>query len=283
MTAILLAAVAGLLVAAGSWLTAGGLFDVDALRRSNYRGVALCTGVGTLIPATVLVVVAAGHLALLSTGRGPIWSQLGRTAVLATAAFGLLGLLDDVAGAGQSGGFRGHLSALAKGELTSGSVKMIGGAAAGILVAAAAPSVDVGVIAALRDGATVALAANVANLLDRAPGRCIKFSTVLFVVAAAVASDRQVLAAPAIGIGAGLGLLVPDLRERMMLGDAGANPLGALVGLAWLAALGSPNQRWVLFAALLAANMASEVVSYSSVIDRLAPLRWFDRLGSART
>jgi len=30
---------------------------------------------------------------------------------------------------------------------------------------------------------------------------------------------------------------------------------------------------------LVVANIAAELVSFSSIIDRVAPLRWFDRLG----
>jgi UDP-GlcNAc:undecaprenyl-phosphate GlcNAc-1-phosphate transferase len=281
MTEVLLAALAGLLVGAGLWATGGDLFHVESLRRTNYRGAEIATGVGALVPVATLVVVAAGHLALLSTGRGPVWYAQGRTAVLATAGFGLLGLLDDVAGAGQSGGFRQHLRALWHGRLTSGGMKLFAGGAVGVLVAAAVPGGDTGLAAGLRDGAVVALAANLANLFDRAPGRCIKFTTTAFGVAAVVAR-RSELAGPAVGIGAGLALLVPDLREKAMLGDAGANPLGALAGLAWLVALPDPAARWALLVVLVAANAASEVVSYSAVIDRVGPLRWFDRLGSLR-
>jgi hypothetical protein len=65
-----------------------------------------------------------------------------------------------------------------------------------------------------------------------------------------------------------------------MLGDAGVNLLGAVVGVAAVASLSNP----VLVACaavLLALNLASEFVSFSKVIDATPPLRWFDRLGRA--
>ena len=99
---------------------------------------------------------------------------------------------------------------------------------------------------------------------------------------AAVVSRSPVLAAPAGGIGAGLGLLRADLSERCMLGDAGANPLGALCGLAALAAAPASSTRWAILGIVLFANLLSESVSFSSVIDSVRPLRWFDRLGSQR-
>ena len=67
-----------------------------------------------------------------------------------------------------------------------------------------------------------------------------------------------------------------------MLGDAGANPLGALVGLAWLLAVPSSPGRWVVLVVLVALNAASEAVSFSRIIDAAAPLRWLDRIGSRR-
>ena len=281
MTAVALAFLVGALIAAGLWLTTARMFDAEPLARTNYRGVSLPTGVGVLIPVTVVVVVAAGHLALLNTGRPALWYTYGRTAVMASMAFCLLGLLDDVAGVGQSGGFRSHVRSILSGDLSTGAVKLIGGAAAGILVAARVPLMDPDVLSALRDGAVVALAANLANLFDRAPGRSTKVGALAFLGAVAVSRSSE-LAAPAVAVGAAVGLLWPDLREKMMLGDAGANPLGALVGFAWLVALPSAAGRWALLAFLVLANVASEVVSYTSVIDRVGPLRWFDRLGSLR-
>jgi hypothetical protein len=110
----------------------------------------------------------------------------------------------------------------------------------------------------------------------------VKITTAAFVVAAGVARSPTLLG-PGVGIGAGVGLLPADLRERAMLGDAGANPLGALCGLAALAAGPGPVARWVLLAVLVGLTALSEVVSFSTVIDRVPPLRWADRAGSLRT
>jgi len=270
--------VLGGLVAAALWSASSSMFSVDVLQRQNYRGRQLPTAVGVLVPVTALFVVGAGRVGLLAAQRAPSWDQLAAATLLTTAGFGLLGAFDDVVGVGQSGGFKGHLRALARGELTSGVVKLLGGAALGIVVSGPLATGDGTVVGALRDGAVVALAANAVNLFDRAPGRAVKVAAAVFVVAAVVART-PVLATPAVGIGAGLGLLRPDLQERAMLGDAGANPLGALCGLALLCAVPSSGGRWLVLAALLALNGASEFVSFSRVIDAVPPLRWADRLG----
>ena len=63
-----------------------------------------------------------------------------------------------------------------------------------------------------------------------------------------------------------------------MLGDAGSNLLGFILG----ASLARSLSTWALVAALavlMAAHAASETVTLSRVIERVTPLRWFDRLG----
>jgi UDP-N-acetylmuramyl pentapeptide phosphotransferase/UDP-N-acetylglucosamine-1-phosphate transferase len=63
-----------------------------------------------------------------------------------------------------------------------------------------------------------------------------------------------------------------------MLGDAGANVLGGVLGLAVVLEC-SRTTRNIVLVVLIALNLASELVSFSRVIDRVPPLRWLDRLG----
>src|SRR6266511_568810 len=68
-----------------------------------------------------------------------------------------------------------------------------------------------------------------------------------------------------------------DLGERGMLGDAGANALGAVVGV--LLVTGPAWLLWALAVVLLGLQAASERVSFSRVIDGNRWLRAVDRLG----
>jgi hypothetical protein len=79
-------------------------------------------------------------------------------------------------------------------------------------------------------------------------------------------------------LGAAIALLPEDLGERAMLGDAGANALGALLGAAAAASLSRPA-RLTLLAAITGLTAASEVVSFTTVIERTPALRWLDMLG----
>lgn len=271
----------GAVVGALCWSTAATAFDVGVMRRTNYRGAPLVTGVGVLIPLAVALVAAVVRVVTVAGDVAAHLERLTETTLVAAFGFGLLGLIDDVLGEGQSGGFLGHVDSMRHGLLTSGMMKLLGGAAVGLLTASTLQDRTGNVVGLLRDGATIALCANLANLFDRAPGRVTKITSITFVILAAV-TWNPALFMPAVAVGAGVGLLVPDLRERLMLGDAGSNVLGAMCGIAALAAFSGSASRWVLLAVVGGLNLLSEAVSFSRVIDAVAPLRWFDRLGSLR-
>ncbi len=170
---------------------------------------------------------------------------------MAGSAAAALGGYDDLAGSGSSRGFRGHLGALRRGELTTGAVKLAGIGAAG-LAASALLGPDGGARQDARGRRTSALAAadfvinaglvaggaNLLNLFDLRPGRAIKVALAAGGVLAATSErGRTAAAAP---LGAAAALLAEDLGERAMLGDAGANALGALLGTAAATALPRP-------------------------------------------
>jgi hypothetical protein len=121
----------------------------------------------------------------------------------------------------------------------------------------------------------IAGGANLANLFDLRPGRAIKVSIGAgALLAAAPGRSRQAAVAP---VAAAVALLPEDLGERAMLGDAGANALGAMLGLA---ATGLPRAaRIAALAGIAGLTAASEVVSFTRVIERTGPLRWLDMLG----
>jgi hypothetical protein len=68
------------------------------------------------------------------------------------------------------------------------------------------------------------------------------------------------------------------LRERAMLGDAGANLAGAIVGVTLLVALGD-TARLVALAIVAALTIYGEFRSISAAIESIPPLRAIDRLG----
>jgi UDP-N-acetylmuramyl pentapeptide phosphotransferase/UDP-N-acetylglucosamine-1-phosphate transferase len=269
---------AGALAAAVLWVLSAPAFAAPVFTRENFRGHALPTGAGIIV-VVVAVVGDAGVALVDAAGAEPDAGLVAgmRLATFAALGFGLLGLLDDLGGAGESGGFAGHLRALGSGRLTTGAVKLFGGAAlAVVVVAAARPDTSLGRL--LADGALVALAANLGNLFDRAPARTIKVTLVGLAALVVTVGLEPELAGVALVVGAGAGLLSADLRERLMLGDAGANVLGAALGLG-VVLTASPGVRTGVLVVVALLNLASERVSFSRVINATPPLRAFDRLG----
>ena len=256
-----------------------------ALERSNHRGHTVPTAMGVLVVIAV-VLVEAGRSLFGAFGVGNAPGDAARLlVVLACVGFGLLGLIDDVAGTQSDHGFRGHVGALlSHGRMTTGLVKIVGGGALAVVLVSSSHAVE-GVsrthasgVRVVADALIVALAANLTNLFDRAPGRAIKVGLLAWVPFALVARADSVGVAVAPVVGAFAGLLGDDLRERLMLGDAGSNVIGAVLGLAVVLEFG-PGVRAVVLAVLVAFTVASELTSFSRVIERVSVLRWLDELG----
>jgi hypothetical protein len=266
---LLWAIVAGGLTALVAFALRGTL-AVPALTRTNYAGRAIATAGG--VAAVAGFAVALGGAALFDLHTA------GRAADAALAVFGFaaIGLFDDVVGTHAARGFRGHLAALREGRLTSGLLKLIVGLAVATIVAGSLFPFDAWrrVPAAL----IIAGCANVANQLDLAPARAWKASFIGVVLV--------VLAGASIPTGTGMfvvamAALVPfELREDLMIGDTGANALGAAVGVAIAhGAHASPIWLVAIAAVVVGLNAAGELTSFSRVIDSVPPLRAIDRLG----
>ncbi|MFI2102690.1 hypothetical protein ACH436_05320 [Isoptericola sp. NPDC019693] len=267
----------GALVAAAGTTLVRRVLDTDppggAARwtRTNHRGepVSMLEG-----PA-----VAAGLVAgTLAAGGG----RQRAGAAVATAGAAAFGLVDDLAEdtSTRVKGLRGHLGALAEGRLTTGGLKVLGIGATALAGAAVGTARRPGGHAAghLLDvavnGALVAGTANLLNLLDLRPGRALKASAALslpVVCGAAGAGTGVVLGAAAVAAPG-------DLAERDMLGDGGANALGALVGAQWAFGASRPA-RLAALASVVGLTLASERVSFSAVIERTPWLRAADGWG----
>ncbi len=244
------------------------LGGVDRWARVNHRGhpVTLWGGIA----------VDVGSLAALAIMPG-LSRPVRAAALIAGTTAGVLGGYDDVAGDADAKGLRGHLGALARGQVTTGGAKLLGIGAAGLVAGALVRPRGDGGSARVLAGLLVAGSANLVNLFDLRPGRALK--VVLATSAPALLSRGvagDVLAGP---LGAAAAVLPADLGEQTMLGDAGANCLGALVGVAAAASL---RRRWTLVAAVAAVTaltLASERVSFTSLIESTPLLREVDAWG----
>jgi len=254
----------------------------SSLSRVNYRKRVLVAGLGLVLPLGLLAWVAPLALAGRLDWRRALQADVAPTGpgvavVVAALAFGLLGLLDDLVEDAGSRGFRGHLRALAAGRLTGGGAKLVGGMLAALLVASLAVEERPWYLV-LVGAVVVASAANVANLFDLRPGRCAKVFLPLWVIGCLL--DPTAGAWSGGLAGATLAVLPLDLREEGMLGDCGANALGAVAGT--LLVTGPSWLLWVAAAVLVVLQAASERVSFTRVIEGNRWLRAVDGLGRRR-
>ena len=258
--------------------------------RTNFHGVTVSLRGGVAM-AGASVASAAGASAPSAHPRA------ARGGVAASLGGGLAGYIDDVDQGAHDGGkvakgLKGHLGALAHGQVTTGVIKIAGiGAsalAASALVGSKATSVGGKVADLALNTVLIAGTANLANLLDLRPGRALK-ATVLVATplsyfscaaakpeASASAASAQRLLASGLNAAA-ITALVEDLQETTMLGDTGANAAGALLGTS-LAANDSWKLRLGTALGVVGLILASEKVSFSKVIAANPALNWLDQL-----
>lgn len=165
------------------------------------------------------------------------------------AAVAAIGLADDL-WSGPERGFREHLRA----GRTTGVLKLVG-----------IPLVGLFATRKLSGALLVGLSANVLNQLDTRPGRALK-AYLLAAIPLRAPLRTAVL------------ILPYDLREMGMLGDAGSNALGSLLGLSSVSRL-TERGRWVAIGALAGLTILGERQSLGTLIENTPGLRELDALG----
>lgn len=241
--------------------------SAERWQRINHRGetVTLAQGPAVSLGSVFGIVTAPG-----------LSRSVRAASTLAVGGASVLGIIDDLTGVTDVKGLRGHLGALRSGEITTGSVKLVGLGATGLVAGALARRGRGGLLDAMLAGAVVAGSANLANLFDLRPGRATK----VFLAASAVplfsgSASSAVVVGPA---SAATALLPDDLGERSMMGDTGANALGAAWGVGVAATLSRPGLL-VTVVALVGLTVASERVSFTQVIETTPVLRVLDGMG----
>jgi hypothetical protein len=265
---------------------------------TNFRGRPVFYGLG-IVWLFWAGAAAVGGVAVSGIGRDSLVQLLTLMAPLALVTFAL-GLVDDAYGSGSDRGFRGHIAAGVKGRLTTGGLKVIGisvsSYATALFVVQVAQWAPWGslqqLLLALPAGAAIALTANLINLMDLRPGRALKFYSLISLIGLVsvtlglenhlpldrVSQATDIMSLALFLLGPVVAVWRYDVGERGMLGDAGANPAGAIAGTVIVAGL----PVWGMFgylALVFALNLASERVSFSRVIENSAVLRRLDMLG----
>ena len=250
------------------------LVRLNSLMRPNFRGDEIPAGFGYLL------VLSSFPVYFLALTCWPVSFQQTWTFLLGVQVFGALGLLDDIYGSRTTGGFKGHFTQLARGKITTGAIKAIGGGLTALYLGLVAADFDP--IIGILNGLVIALAANLLNLLDLRPGRAVSCYWLLLLALILSKLGKPWAWAwwtiiPVIPTAIWLTYL--DRRAKVMLGDAGSNALGVVLGLAFAWNLGTAA-KLVVLAILVGVHLYSEKYSISRLIDSHPVLRRIDhRLG----
>lgn len=247
-------------------------------KRENYQGRTIPRGTGL----AVLLGAAPGGLVLAALA----WPAKAEAAALgALVVFALLGAADDAWGDRGVGGLKGHFRALLRERrLTTGAAKALLGSAAALCLGfwlSAGSGLTLGAWAGRGMAAAllIALMANALNLLDTRPCR----SLALYLGLEALLLPAQgLLGWPrlwngAVTAAAALPLVPSERRRESMMGDTGANLLGAVLGVHLAATLPLAAQ-WVAVGFLVWLHLYSERHSLNQAIERSPLLSRLDRL-----
>jgi UDP-N-acetylmuramyl pentapeptide phosphotransferase/UDP-N-acetylglucosamine-1-phosphate transferase len=243
----------------------------------NYRGAQLPCPLGIIVVAAVALALGGLEALYVFGLHEHPFLTLGPVFVLGVAA---LGLFDD-AYSGASRGWRGHGAAVRRGEFPTGLLKAVGTLGLAAYVADAEPatrSVDPVVVRYLLIVAVLVLATNLFNIVDLRPGRAFK-GLVLVAVGCTISVGGDLISAFGAYLGAILVVGVYDLRERGILGDTGANLLGAVAGLMLVTAITSILGLAICAAVLLLVTAYGEFRSISAFVERTPGFRHLDSLG----
>ena len=262
-------------VVTGPWLS-----DMrrTGLARENYRGRRVAFPAGAVLVACSLIALAP--LAVLDdrADLDLLDPDLRRWAVYVLGV-ALLGLIDDALGRGADDatprGWRGHARAIASGRFSTGAIKAVGALA---LAAYATSGLGHQDFAYVADLALLLLTTNLFNLLDLRPGRVEKVFVALLAGLCVGAWTAMPLELLGIFVGPVLMVAAFTLRERAMLGDTGANLVGALAGVTLLITLGETGG-YVALGVVVALNFYGEFRSISQTIEGVPLLRSLDSLG----
>jgi UDP-N-acetylmuramyl pentapeptide phosphotransferase/UDP-N-acetylglucosamine-1-phosphate transferase len=250
--------------------------------KANYRARLLPFPFGVLALAAALLALIPLMLVQVLGSAEVFHPEIFPIAVYALGVLAL-GLIDDMLGErpeqgrrdGRSAprGWLGHGGALLRGELSTGALKAGGSLGLALLAMSWLGMSDGRWLLA---AAVLVLATNAFNLLDLRPGRSTKAFVLLGLGLGLGSGEVRPLwglfVAPALVAG------LFDLRERAMLGDTGANLLGALAGL-WLVLTLSGTGQLVALALLVVLTVYGELRSISALVERTPGLRQLDSLG----
>lgn len=192
-----------------------------------------------------------------------------------TLSLGTIGFIDDRYGTKKIKGIKGHLLHLVKNKkITSGFIKMFGIIFTGLFVSL---HLYQAISHILLSTLTFAAWTNIFNFLDVRPARALKSFWIVFFIILIVHHEYVQLIEWSILL-LTLPLFLIDILQKGMLGDAGSNVLGGIVGY-WIIYFSSILELFLWLILGLMFTYYAEKKSFSTWIEKHPLIRKIDRWG----
>lgn len=254
---------------------------LHGIEKQNYEGIKIPNATGVLISISLLItssiiIITPDVFGDLRNFKDPLMHIFILTF---TASFA--GFVDDIFSKDEIRGFKSHLRELFEGRITTGILKAILGLAVALIIASFTQGSVVDIVSAMF---VIGLSMNAFNLLDIRPGRVLKAYIFIMVILILTPVTLNMVIFPTYWhlIGAVISpaviLLRDDLSKRSMIGDTGANVLGAIVGYAVISTF-TGNIRIVILILLIVFNFVADRWSITKMIENQPILNKLDRLG----
>ncbi|MDR5658174.1 glycosyl transferase [Serpentinicella sp. ANB-PHB4] len=234
----------------------------------NYRGELVPCCMGVVYPLVTIIT----FLFLISTSNQNIVITL--CFLFSIIAMSFIGLLDDLMGDRTSLGFKGHLRACIKGDITTGFLKLIFGGLVAVVVSLILSNCYYSIFI---NAIIIALSCNFINLMDLRPGRALKIIIIILAIFILTAESNL---KPYIYIILGFAITYfpQDIKGLSMMGDVGSNSLGVSIGIIMSISY-SLNARIVIMIFLLLMHIITERYSLTKIIEGNSILNFLDKLG----
>lgn len=248
------------------------IFHENQVLAKNYKGEKIPFAVGLIFPLGYIVSVIPLLISVENT------EYLLKFCYL-QYGFAVLGLLDDFLGNGTSKGLKGHLNSFfKKGVITTGFLKASFGLVIAFTLTLTYLDLEFNsLFILLLDVLIIALSANAINSLDLRPGRAGKIFllvSIYFYLTTGLWEFVHIIPIILMVI-----IFLPgDLKGRYMLGDAGANALGAALG-GYTAFFYDYGTKIYLLGALILFHIITESISLTYIIEKTPIISNFDKWG----
>ncbi len=248
----------------------------------NYQEIPIPTGTGVVFSLAFLP-MALIALFLMPVGLHDRILLL----LLGLIGFTFLGLIDDIWGNRETTGLKGHLNLLLHGRLTTGSIKAVFGLILVFCISALENNFSINSeshwLELIFTALLLALSANSFNLFDLRPGRSCKYFYLTFIITLILGATSLAVVSYETAFLTGLAGIVLvyypfDVRAKTMMGDAGSNALGLVLGLTiiWTCEM---KVQIIYLIYLLILHLIAEKFSLSEIIAKVPFFDFLDKLG----